>query len=191
LTVLRRKIKCDRTRPICHPCLKTSKSCEYPTSSQKPGPKPGAPQRRKVRRVNGAGSIPYSSPTSDRDSRPVSKTISNEGEGASASKVIPFSSAFGPGDAVREQYSSTQLKFNNSFVPPQTQQSPRVSISSPATEKSTSRGSALSQILHLSHDPVPNDEPQAGDSAQIVGQWRGIEAVCADLEISPDVYPCL
>lgn len=152
----------------------------------------GAPQRRKARRVSGSESNrACPSPVSSRDSHTVSSAISNDGMTSIGRNGDHLASNFDRRASVaRSQYSGNQ--FNNTFQRlPQTQSSPHVSVSSPETDKSASRGPALSQLLHPSHEPVPNTEPHAADSDQMVGQWRGIEAVCADLEISSDVYPSL
>ncbi|KAE9363331.1 hypothetical protein N431DRAFT_141380 [Stipitochalara longipes BDJ] len=49
----KRKIKCDRVLPACRTCFNTSRQCSYPSIARKPGPKPGAPQRRRPR-INSA-----------------------------------------------------------------------------------------------------------------------------------------
>ncbi|KAK4032701.1 putative fungal-specific transcription factor [Parachaetomium inaequale] len=51
-TCKRRKIKCDRQRPICLFCRKLDVPCEYPTRPEKPGPKTGSLQKAKRRRLN-------------------------------------------------------------------------------------------------------------------------------------------
>lgn len=50
-TCKRRKIRCDRSLPSCSLCIKTLQQCKYPLTPQKPGPKIGAPQRRKRRHL--------------------------------------------------------------------------------------------------------------------------------------------
>ncbi|KAL2784660.1 hypothetical protein BJX66DRAFT_84156 [Aspergillus keveii] len=48
-----RKVKCDRAVPRCSNCCKYTKTCIYPSSMLKPGPKPGSIQRkRRYRHVN-------------------------------------------------------------------------------------------------------------------------------------------
>ncbi|KAH8812365.1 fungal-specific transcription factor domain-containing protein [Xylogone sp. PMI_703] len=49
----RRKIKCDRSFPSCRTCYGSSRECVYPLTANKPGPKPGAPQRRRTRLAQG------------------------------------------------------------------------------------------------------------------------------------------
>lgn len=120
-----------------------------------------------MRRSHGAEYDRPASPAPRRESRPVLNVTRHESE-----------------------YTHAHPRLNDGGAFPRSQQSPHVSATSPETERSASRVPALSHLLHLSHDPVPNDEPGVVGSDPMLG-WRGIDAVCADLEISADIYPCL
>lgn len=149
----------------------------------------GAPQRRKVRRVNRSEyNRPSPSPVSSRDSRIRSNAINNNGSASIGSPLDHLSPNLdrrvGMGNG---QHPSTHLDDTVQRVP-QTQSSPQAALFSPEAKSTSPKGPTLSNLLHLSHDPVPSSEPQSSPSDTGVGQWRGIDAVCADLEISTDGY---
>ncbi|KFH46578.1 Lactose regulatory protein-like protein [Hapsidospora chrysogenum ATCC 11550] len=39
-----RKVKCDKTKPTCHRCIKDGAGCHYPTARKRPPPLPSRPQ---------------------------------------------------------------------------------------------------------------------------------------------------
>ena len=43
----KKKIKCDRIAPQCSNCAKSNRSCEYPLSVPKPGPKAGFASKKR------------------------------------------------------------------------------------------------------------------------------------------------
>ena len=131
-----------------------------------PNSRPGIPQRRKTRHGSVERASPYLSPTSHRDVQLTSTVIRHENE------YNPINDPNAGGDF-------TQVL--------RSQQPSDASIKSPRTEDSASGGAALSDMLHPSHDPMPDDESQAADSDRM-GQPRGVDALCADLKVNTDVY---
>ena len=39
-----RKVKCDKTKPTCHRCIRDGAGCHYPTARKRPPPLPSRPQ---------------------------------------------------------------------------------------------------------------------------------------------------
>ncbi|KAF8847735.1 hypothetical protein BDZ45DRAFT_311373 [Acephala macrosclerotiorum] len=112
----RRKIRCDRALPTCRTCLKTSENCSYPLVSHKPGPKPGAQQRRRRR-----STVPA----------------------PRAQQGIFHLDEEDPDAENGHHSASTALDG-----------------SSNDNDRSASRGLALSQLIHPSHEPVVQTAPQ-------------------------------
>lgn len=51
-----RKVKCDRTKPICNRCTKDHASCHYPTSRKRPLQLPSRPRLHELENRLGMGS---------------------------------------------------------------------------------------------------------------------------------------
>jgi hypothetical protein len=178
----RRKIKCDRALPACRTCVKMTRSCIYPSVSQKPGPKPGAPQRRKPRRLN------FSSPPSL--SRSDFNDASNPGAGDGENTPTTISEQFQHGlkrlnqKGPAEEASQTQ---HSRSTPLHLEAQNRL-LNDP--EKSPSRGLTLSQLLHPSHEPMQQDSADVNDEDMHDGQDSNIKIghVCKTLGITMQTY---
>lgn len=160
----------DRVLPSCSTCLKSSQTCVYPTSSQKPGPKAGNPRHISKRRRldnNDDG-------LSDDDSQ-------------SSHYLVPESPA------------RSSQTWNNGSV---SKKPPGFGLQSPAATNSTlvvpededgsPEESILAQVIHPSHEPVPEIDNAAEDyieeAVDIAARTELIFKACTFFKISFETY---
>ncbi|KAF2837734.1 hypothetical protein M501DRAFT_994955 [Patellaria atrata CBS 101060] len=153
-TCKRRKIKCDHGRPACSLCVKTEQVCEYPLTSAKPGPKIGAPQKRKQRRLLDGSAKP-----TDHTQSPPEYPL----------KKPPLSSI---GSVVPQQDQTVQplaqiyaSGTSSTTGVPEINRSPLKNVTVSSFERAISDERVLSQIMHPSHDPVEEHEKDSLDSS--------------------------
>ena len=178
----RRKIRCDRALPACRICVKMTRSCTYPSVSQKPGPKPGAPQRRKLRKLNVTSTSSLSHPDFTETSNSGAGDTGNISATGSGQNRLGSITHYQDGSAEKEDHQQNSHSTARHLEPP----------ISPVTgqERSPPRGLTLSQLLHPSHEPMLQDSAKMNDEDMGDGRdlSRKIGNACKSLGITMQTY---
>ena len=203
----------DRVLPACGICRKLGRTCSYPLTAEKPGPKPGdfhsredilflclsssgVPQRRKNGRfLHVNPSVAVSNERCDADQRQERSNQISTASPSHRQSPLPLNThgqyTFGLTEVIpRHLGPAYRAEEPNSYDGSNTAHPEASEVPSLVPDNSESGGETLASLLHPSHDPLYQLSAAADEVANRDARSEGllVSIICKDFNISNESY---